>query len=383
MGIFSWFSKGSKPDYETLLAQLSSQIDESRVHLSEIRLRERRWSLLINLYGIALWAVLVGLWWTRTLPLGLLGWRSDGTEAKIIGAAIVGAAPVLLYGLNRGLHFVFTKLRNSSEKHLRELLAEQRKHLEAIKKATNYDSTRKLIERYDESTTPSPGTSMGMGLGPVARGPRTPQRGTPDTPTPPGKSGPKGTPRAPGHLTGAGGTPAPGPTTPIPIPEGLAPDQAAALQLQMQTIQPVLPTPEKKWYDRVVDSILGDDPSQAAHSKYALVCGECFRHNGLVGGKYEWERMQWICPRCNHMNPAPLTRLKESDAHSTPQSTPMHQREHSSPAAAPRLSRNSPRPKRSFMAERSTPGSSRLGKEVFSASDDEQKEDEGMDVDEK
>jgi hypothetical protein len=88
-------TKGSKPDYETLLAQLSSQIDESRVHLSEIRLRERRWSLLINLYGIALWAVLVGLWWTRTLPLGLLGWRSDGTEAKIIGAAIVGAAPVL------------------------------------------------------------------------------------------------------------------------------------------------------------------------------------------------------------------------------------------------------------------------------------------------
>ena len=49
---------------------------------------------------------------------------------------------------------------------------------------------------------------MGMGLGPVTRGPRTPQRGTPETPTPPGKSGPKGTPRAPGHLTGAGGTPA-------------------------------------------------------------------------------------------------------------------------------------------------------------------------------
>lgn len=24
--------------------------------------------------------------------------------------------------------------------------------------------------------------------------------------------------------------------------------------------QPVLPTPEKRWYDRVVDSILGEDP---------------------------------------------------------------------------------------------------------------------------
>jgi hypothetical protein len=52
--------------------------------------------------------------------------------------------------------------------------------------------------------------------------------------------------------------------------------------------------------------------AQASQSKYALVCGECFRHNGLVGGKYEWERMressdtrrpehadvhvEWICP---------------------------------------------------------------------------------------
>lgn len=34
-------------------------------------------------------------------------------------------------------------------------------------------------------------------------------------------------------------------------------EQAAMLHLQPQ---PVLPTPEKRWYDRVVDSILGEDP---------------------------------------------------------------------------------------------------------------------------
>jgi hypothetical protein len=48
----------------------------------------------------------------------------------------------------------------------------------------------------------------------------------------------------------------------MPVPPGFSPDQAAALHLQMQAIQPVLPTPEKKWYDRVVDSILGDDPGE-------------------------------------------------------------------------------------------------------------------------
>lgn len=30
--------------------------------------------------------------------------------------------------------------------------------------------------------------------------------------------------------------------------------------MQMGAIQPILPTPEKKWYDRLADSILGDDP---------------------------------------------------------------------------------------------------------------------------
>lgn len=35
---------------------------------------------------------------------------------------------------------------------------------------------------------------------------------------------------------------------------------------------------------------MGDDPSMSAQTKYALVCGGCFRHNGLVGGgKEEWE----------------------------------------------------------------------------------------------
>lgn len=59
----------------------------------------------------------------------------------------------------------------------------------------------------------------------------------------------------------------------------------------------------------MADSILGDDPckphgflalcveltgsiAQATQNKYALVCEKCFRHNGLVGGKYEWERMR-------------------------------------------------------------------------------------------
>jgi hypothetical protein len=61
--------QSSKPDYETVLAQLATDINDAKIHLSEIRLRERRFTLLVNAYGIALWAVWVGLWWVRGLPL--------------------------------------------------------------------------------------------------------------------------------------------------------------------------------------------------------------------------------------------------------------------------------------------------------------------------
>jgi hypothetical protein len=93
------------------------------------------------------------------------------------------------------------------ELHLRKLLTEQRKQLDAIKKATNYDSTRKLIELYDEHSTGTPSPSP------------TPQRQMPSNPvTPirqvgpaaPGSKGSpvvKGTPKAPGHLAGVSGTP--------------------------------------------------------------------------------------------------------------------------------------------------------------------------------
>jgi len=119
-----------------------------------------------------------------------------------------------IYLLNRLLHYYFYRQRNSegrlqqlrmmiliisTETHLRLLLGQQRKQLDAIKKANNYDSTRKLIERYDETGVPQMGTPI-----PIRSSPSTPSRRTPESPSPPGRNG---TPRAPGHLFGAGGTP--------------------------------------------------------------------------------------------------------------------------------------------------------------------------------
>ena len=89
------FLQAAPPDYETVLARLATDINDAKVHLSEIRLRERRLSLLVNLYGIGAWVVWVGLWWVRGLPFGLLGWTAGGVESRVVGIAGMAGGPLL------------------------------------------------------------------------------------------------------------------------------------------------------------------------------------------------------------------------------------------------------------------------------------------------
>ncbi|KAL1407433.1 hypothetical protein Q8F55_006866 [Vanrija albida] len=427
MGFLSWFSSSKPTDFETVLSELATKIGEAKLSLSEIRLRERRYLLIVTAYSVGLWAVWVGLWFLGLLPWGLLGWRLESTKATASGLAGVVLGPIIIWALNRIVSWVFGRQRTREENHLRSLLKKQRAQIDEIKKITNYDSTRKLIEQYDMSPGMIPAVSSTSvdhadiqtpqrpGQPPS---PQTPQRPSPQTPTrdggelgsplpdgtpdgppggenqdAPGAPGAPGTPRAPGHLIGAGGTPGLAPSTPVPVPHGISAEQAAFIRMQMQNIQPVLPTPEKKWYDRLADSILGDDPTQAPQSKYALVCAECFTHNGLIGSKYEWERMQWICPRCKHLNPAPLSRaqdeLGELPEPETPSKPPVALPV--TPSGTPGHLRASPRPRRQLGERKAAPRLSRLGNEVFSADDigedegegegDVSREDEAMEVD--
>ncbi|KAI5449427.1 hypothetical protein NCC49_004711 [Naganishia albida] len=317
MGTFAWLNpfRGKNPaptDYETVLSRLSSDITEAKQHLSEIRLRQRRASLLLNLYGVILWLIWCGLWYFQRLPWGLVGLYADDMLAQGVGLAIVVLGPVGLLGLNRLNGMFFLRQRTKEETNLRNLLKSQHDKIEEIKKATNYYSTRDLLEKYDELSRSSPGTSSS-------------RRGSPGTPTPASRR-PGATNSNPINRLAPLGAVTPNQNAPgvSPVPPQ-AQAQMQMLQRQsMANMQPVLPTPTKKWYDHLADRLLGDDPSQATQTKYALVCGGCFRHNGLVGDKDEWENMKWICPRCGYFNPSPKSRrssVTETTIPSTPTTT--------------------------------------------------------------
>ena len=82
---------------------------------------------------------------------------------------------------------------------------------------------------------------------------------------------------------------------------------------------------------------------------------------------------------CNHMNLPPISREGgETNDHSKTSTAPSKETA-PIPSAASQLARNSPR--RRQPGERGTPRSSRLGKEVFSASDDGEHEGDVVDKD--
>ena len=91
-GIF----KKRPTDYDTLLSRLATEITTAKQSLAEIRLRERRFGLFLNLYGVGIWAVWVGLCWLGAVPWGLIG-LGRGEEGWLKGMEFGGVVgwPVL------------------------------------------------------------------------------------------------------------------------------------------------------------------------------------------------------------------------------------------------------------------------------------------------
>lgn len=70
-------------DFGQVLAALALDIQKREVRLNEIRLRERRATLLVTLYTFAGWGAYLGLWYTQLLPQ-MSGHRPNSSMEKAV-----------------------------------------------------------------------------------------------------------------------------------------------------------------------------------------------------------------------------------------------------------------------------------------------------------
>lgn len=92
-------------------------------------------------------------------------------------------------------------------------------------------------------------------------------------------------------------------------PNRLTPPTAPGTPQQaFPLLPPAASTPvPRTLIDKLADALLGVVPGDGdspggGDSKYALICGKCFGHNGLVV-KEEFDLIQYQCPRCGYFNP--------------------------------------------------------------------------------
>ncbi|KAK9722097.1 hypothetical protein K7432_002944 [Basidiobolus ranarum] len=312
--IFSLFKSHNEDDYEKILADLEDEIQKIEVRLSDIKARERKFVLIFLIYSLFAYGLYLVTYFVYLRD------PHDGYYAGIWKLLPAFGSPVSIYYVSRGVSYWYNRKRLNEETHLETLKIKQRQKVEELKKKTAYYSTKNLLDRYDTPTKSKPGKNGN-------EGPKTPlhnanlaraqgrlivpnsapanpnlrQRNTPGKPqdpringTPTAVPGPRNPSTSSSKDIKNPNIPALPPSGPI---NGINPTQVFSNHIDNQ---------QNNWYDKIIDVIVGQE---GPNTKYALICKNCFAHNGLALPN-EIEDIQYHCPKCNFLNPSRRSRLQ-------------------------------------------------------------------------
>lgn len=214
--------------------------------------------------------------------------------------------PLLIYGVRQAITTAFGWSISRQQSHVDRLQKQREQKITELKKATKYDSTQELLQKYG-GAPPKPkeedqkqGTkTKGKGPQPQAHVQRTglsppptaniQTRGSPAQAARPHTPTDRREPRAPQSIVQG----------PIGIDEpGFAPNAFAQAPPSRSSYEHT-----SHWYDRILDVMLGEDET-LAKNRLALLCQNCRLVNGQAppGVKTPEELGKWRCQSCGAWN---------------------------------------------------------------------------------
>jgi hypothetical protein len=253
VAIFNWLKKKEEVDYESVLSDLSDKLHNTKLDLSNLVQRERSFMFSLIIYSISAYVLVVTvcIFWPD---------RHSTWQLSLLTTAPIVLGPVLIFLLRNLSLKLFERSRQNLIAKMQELTLLQQSKLEELKRKTDYYITKGLIERYDTPVKNS-----------VTQKPKQP--------LPPNElNGPSLLPNTPLVARGAGVSHA---KTNDQTPQTLQREAVPKNPFEPPAAprEPVHVGP-KSFTDRLLDAVIGEpDPS---HHKYALICENCFTHNGLV-----------------------------------------------------------------------------------------------------
>lgn len=271
---------------------MSASLDKSRSRSRRAKALWTLWTILAYLISALILVLVIGPQnWGLPHYGGLVG------------------GPILIYGVRKSITAVFGWSIARQQAHVDRLQKEREKKIAELKKATRYDSTQELLQKYGGAPpTPKAEESKQNMKGKGNDSSHKPQQnvqrtGIPPPPTanipsrapavqpirPPSRNGTLSPPQSPQNLV----------QSPVTTDEpGFAPN-AFSQPHPTSTSYEV----ERHWYDRVFDLVLGEDET-LAKNRLVLICQNCRLVNGQAppGVKTLEELGRWRCQSCGTMN---------------------------------------------------------------------------------
>ncbi|KAI5270690.1 hypothetical protein E4T47_05981 [Aureobasidium subglaciale] len=297
-----WPFKGhdstSAASFEKLLSSLSSKINKESARNDRLRQRQRRYKVLWTLYTTFAYLLAATI---LVLVTGL----SNCTAIEYTGLA---ASPVLIYSVRTALDAYFNYRLSSSQTYLNDLNKQRDDAITKLKDATKYNSTQQLLDKYGGGTpTKSPQQNMKQQDTPTKNKPQSAPVKRTGLPPPP-------TANIPGRQL-------PPSFQPMTPPQQGAQFQPAPTQSQQRQSETqaefapnafTAPTPRNqnpyassgpRWYDRILDVVLGDDET-LPKNRIVLLCAKCRLVNGQAppGTRSLEDLGAWRCKECHALN---------------------------------------------------------------------------------
>ncbi|XP_005101430.2 endoplasmic reticulum junction formation protein lunapark [Aplysia californica] len=334
--------RGKQTTYE-ILEGIDKDINRLQKNRKDNQERLKRFVTRLIIYSVVLYVIAAVVFFFLYLP--------DTWQLRFLYSSPLLVFPFIIWGLKKLLHWYFVKRIAKNDVALRELREKKKQILEDVMETETYKKAKEILEKFDPArfkkmeveSSPSsppgqgtPGTSIQQRTAsrsaqqqPVIRTPagapptpvHTPSQRMVRPPQPMSKQPlrqptPTSTPLRP--MGGYGATP--GIRTPAPIGRGTPQQQQQHQRMPMSTPQgggrgmvmpagyvppPGPPMPrtvlprDRGTMDRLMDYLVGDGPE----NRYALVCQQCYSHNGMAL-KEEFEYLSFRCCYCFFLNPA-------------------------------------------------------------------------------
>ncbi|CAH2351571.1 putative endoplasmic reticulum junction formation protein lunapark [[Candida] railenensis] len=267
--------------FEQELDYLSEQIQDSRTQTLKLESQSKTVRNKVIKFGSLIYVIVFGLIYVNTPDwkpkLGRTrNFFYNQSPAKLVFLVVF---PIFIYLLAKLVNRFFRALQNRQRVKYVSLKKRKEAKIDQLKQETNFNSTNKILNKYgnedDKKGKQTIGTEKKLQSKPANA-----------NSAPANPSSLPNSSKIPNTANINSGVPA------NSVPPQQTPISFSPRGPRARTFQ-----------DRLLDAIIGSENNESVENRFALICAQCYHHNGLAPpGCTHPLKVSYVCPYCGFMN---------------------------------------------------------------------------------